>query len=202
MQALQSKIVIRRCHLTDLCDWHQPDAKLSASFFEKISNSATKMTICLFSVAPRNSAANFQIPRRGAEFRGPRNSGGPDHHHLFLKRPFPPRSAMVRRFSRYEASPHIPEHYPFRVQTKVIHIILYTLPKSSCSYPHISPLPPPHFYRLMPNHLHSYVPSAQTTSIYHATPPQPCSEPPKDSTNAHCVRDVILIKSGQVLPLW
>ena len=52
------------------------------------------------------------------------------HHHLFFKRLFPPRSARVRRFSRYEASPHIPEHYPFRVQTKLIHIILYTLSPS------------------------------------------------------------------------
>ena len=51
------------------------------------------------------------------------------HHHL--KRSFLPRSARVRRFSQYEASSHIPEHI---------------LSKSSCSYPHISPLPPPHFY--------------------------------------------------------
>ena len=34
------------------------------------------------------------------------------HPHLFLKRPFPPRSAMVRRFSRYEAPTHIPVQYP------------------------------------------------------------------------------------------
>ena len=37
-----------------------------------------------------------------------------------------------------------------------------------------------------PNHLHSYVPHAQTTSIYHDSPPQPCSEAPKDCTNPHC----------------
>ena len=48
-----------------------------AGFFEEISNSATKTTICLFSAAPRNSAANLQIPRRGAKFRAPRNSVGP-----------------------------------------------------------------------------------------------------------------------------
>ena len=56
---------------------------------------------------------------------------------------------------------------------------LHILSKSSCPYPHISPLPPPHFYRLTLNHLHSYVPHAQTTSIYHASPPQPRSEPQK-----------------------
>ena len=32
----------------------------------------------------------------------------------------------------------------------------------SCPCPHTSPLPPPHFYRPTPNHLHSYVPHAQT----------------------------------------
>ena len=52
------------------------------------------------------------------------------HHHLFLKRPFLPRSARVRRFSRYEVSPHIPEHHPFRVQTQLIHIILHTFSPS------------------------------------------------------------------------
>ena len=38
---------------------------------------------------------------------------------------------------------------------------------------YISPLPPPHLYRLTPNHLHFYAPQAQTISIYHASPPQP-----------------------------
>ena len=52
------------------------------------------------------------------------------HHHSFLKRPFLSRSARVRRFSPYEAPPHIPEHYPFRVQTQLIHIILYTFSPS------------------------------------------------------------------------
>ena len=56
----------------------------------------------------------------------------------------------------------------------------HILSKSSCPYTHISPLPPPHFYRPTPNHLHSYAPHAQTTSIYHASPPQPHSEPSKD----------------------
>ena len=48
------------------------------------------------------------------------------HHHLFLKRPFLPRSARVRRLPRYEASPHIPENRPFRVQTELVRIFLYT----------------------------------------------------------------------------
>ena len=56
----------------------------------------------------------------------------------------------------------------------------HILSKSSCPYQHISPLPPPHSYRQTPNRLHSYAPHAQTTSIYHAIPPQPHSQPPKD----------------------
>ena len=52
------------------------------------------------------------------------------HHHLFLKRPFLPRSASVRRFSRYEVSPHIPEHYPFMVQTQLHRIIPHTFSPS------------------------------------------------------------------------
>ena len=53
-----------------------------------------------------------------------------DHHHhhrLFLKRQFLPCLARVRRSSRYEASPHIPEYCPFRMQTKPLHINLHTL---------------------------------------------------------------------------
>ena len=50
--------------------------------------------------------------------------------HLFLKRPFLPRSARVRRLPRYEASPHIPEYCPFLVQTKLIRVFFYTF--SSC----------------------------------------------------------------------
>ena len=57
-------------------------------------------------------------------------------------------------------NPHIPEHYPFRVQTQFHpYHPLHILSKSSCPYPHISPLPPPHFYKPTPNHLHSYVPT-------------------------------------------
>ena len=57
-------------------------------------------------------------------------------------------------------------------------------------HPHISPLPPPHFYRPTPNHLCSYAPHAQTTyaqttSIYHALPLFPHSEHPKDCTSLH-----------------
>ena len=54
------------------------------------------------------------------------------HHHLF----FLPCSARVRRLPRYENSPHISEHYPFRLQTKQFHVIIYTLSKFSC--PNIS----------------------------------------------------------------
>ena len=86
-------------------------------------------------------------------------------------------------FPWYEASPHIPEHCPFRVQTKLICVTF--LSKSSCPCPHISPLPPTHFYRPTSNHLHSYVPHAKTISIYHALPLQPHSEHPKDCTRPH-----------------
>ena len=58
--------------------------------------------------------------------------------HLFLKRPFLPCSARPQTFFPiYEVSPHIPEHCPFRVQTQLIHIILYTfspsLPAPTCT---------------------------------------------------------------------
>ena len=56
------------------------------------------------------------------------------HHHLFLKRPFLPHSARIRRIPRYEVSPHIPGHHSFRVQTQLIHIILHTF-SSSLSTP-------------------------------------------------------------------
>ena len=44
---------------------------------------------------------------------------------------------------------------------------LHILSKSSCSYQHISSLPPPHFYRPTPNYLHMPKPP-QSTQIYHA----------------------------------
>ena len=66
------------------------------------------------------------------------------HHHLLLKCPFLPCSARVRHFSRYEASPLIPEHCPFRVQAKLNHIILYTF----------SPSLPPSTLTSHPRHHH------------------------------------------------
>ena len=92
---------------------------------------------------------------------------------------FLPCSARVRRFSRYEASPHIPENYPFRVQIQLIYIILHTFSPSIPTLPaHLTPATTT-FLQADPNHLHSYVPHAQTTSIYHASPPQRRSEPQK-----------------------
>ena len=86
------------------------------------------------------------------------------HHHLFLKRSFLSHSARVRRFFRYEASPHIPEHCPFRVQTKLIHIILYTFsPSLSAPTCTSHPRQPPHLYQPTPHFLHSHVPHAQNT---------------------------------------
>ena len=40
---------------------------------------------------------------------------------------------------------------------------------SSCSYPYTSPMPPPNFYRLTPNHPPSYAPDAQTLNQPHLT---------------------------------
>ena len=66
----------------------------------------------------------------------------------------------------------LPEHCPFRLQAKQFYVIIYLL------YPS---LPAPKF---LPYHLHIStdrhpVPDAQTTSICHASPPQPQSEYPK-----------------------
>ena len=78
---------------------------------------------------------------------------------------------------------------PFHISINTAHSnqaqpyhLLYILSKSSCPYPHISPPPLPHFYRPTPNHLHSYIPHAQATSIYYTSLPQPHSEHPKDCT--------------------
>ena len=71
----------------------------------------------------------------------------------------------------YEVPPHIPEYCPFRLQTKHFHITLHTLSPSLPIPPlHLTParLPPPHFYRLTPNHPHTYAPNA-TTLICHAS---------------------------------
>ena len=65
---------------------------------------------------------------------------------FILKTSIFPRLARVRRSSRNEAPPHIPEHCPFRVQTKRFHIILHTFipslpPSTRTSHPchhHIS----------------------------------------------------------------
>ena len=49
------------------------------------------------------------------------------HHSLFIfKTSIFPRSARVRRSSRNEAPPHIPEHCPFSMSTKHLHIIFHT----------------------------------------------------------------------------
>ena len=75
------------------------------------------------------------------------------HHHLFLKRPFLPRSARVRRFSRYETSPHTPGTLLIQGANKAqSYHPLHILSKFSF-YLYISPPPPT---RLTPNHLHSY----------------------------------------------
>ena len=72
-----------------------------------------------------------------------------------------PLSARVRRSTRNEAPPHIPEHYPFRVQTKHLHIILHTFvqslsPSTRTSHPQGWPLPPPNNLQPTPNYPHPY----------------------------------------------
>ena len=57
-------------------------------------------------------------------------------------------------------------HIPFRVQTKLNHIILYTLSPSLFAPTRTSHPAIPHFYRLTPNHFHSYLPHAQTASVW------------------------------------
>ena len=69
-----------------------------------------------------------------------------------------PRSARVRRSSRNEAPPHIPEHCPFRVQTRRLHIILHTFIPSLPPSTHTS-----HPCPLTPNH-HPHLPRLTTSS--------------------------------------
>ena len=70
----------------------------------------------------------------------------------------------------YEISPNI----PFRVQKQLIHIILHTFsPSLPAPTPATQPSP-------LLGHTIIYAPHAQTISIYHASPPQPRSQPPKD----------------------
>ena len=64
----------------------------------------------------------------------------------------------------HEVPPHIPVYCPFRLRTKHFHVILHIfIPSLPIFLPYISPLPPLHFYRPIPNHPHSYTPDVQTT---------------------------------------
>ena len=158
------------------------------------------------------------------------------HHHLFLKRPFLPRSARViiiiiiityislrklidckfakinshlsnknvlssflnesllreesfilaggvRHLPRYEAPSTYLEHCSFRVQTKLICVIFYTFSSSPCPYP--SPTTSTFLQADTQSFPLLHVPHAHTISIYHASPPQPRSEHPKDYTRPH-----------------
>ena len=83
------------------------------------------------------------------------------HHHLFLKRPFLPRSA---RAPIWGLSTH-PWTPPIQGANQARPCLpLHILSMFSYLCPHISPQPPPHFYRPTPNHLRSYVPHAQKQS--------------------------------------
>ena len=91
------------------------------------------------------------------------------HRHLFLKLPFLQKVGLdvcpdMRPLHTSLNTAHS-ECKPGSFVSSFTHSLL-----SSYPCPHISPLPPPYFYRPTPNHLRSYVPHAQTTSIYHASP--------------------------------
>ena len=94
--------------------------------------------------------------------RGPWVSSSSSSSFIFKTSIFP-RSARVGRSSQYEAPPHITEHCPFRVQTKHLHIILTHSYQVFLPLPtHLTQLPPPHFYRLIPNHPHMPKPPQST----------------------------------------
>ena len=109
------------------------------------------------------------------------------HQHLFWKRPFLPCYARIRCLPIWSSSTH-----PWILRIQDVNQALprlhpHILSKASFSSPYISPPPPPPFYRPIPNHLHSYTPDAQTTSICHASPHPPHSVHPEDCTNPHCI---------------
>ena len=79
------------------------------------------------------------------------------------------------------------EHCPFRVLTMLVRVLFYTFSPCLPTPAHTSH--PCHHHistQSTPNHLLSYVPHAQTTSIYHASPLLPRSKHPKDyKTSLH-----------------
>ena len=64
-------------------------------------------------------------------------------------------SNRVKYFPRYEASSHIPEHCPFRLQTKQFYVIIYTLSPSLPAPAHTAP--PSHL--LISTGPHSIIPT-------------------------------------------
>ena len=89
------------------------------------------------------------------------------HHPLFFKRSFLLRLARVRWLPRCEASPHIPEHFPFKVQTKLLlHVIFYTF-SPSLPVPAHPPPPPPHFYRPIIFALMVHMPKPSQSTMPH-----------------------------------
>ena len=83
----------------------------------------------------------------------------------------------------YKVPPHIPEYRPFRLPTRHFMSSFTHSLKVFLFLPlHLIPatVPPPHFYRPTPNHLHSYAQDAQTTSICQTSPHLPHSEYQED----------------------
>ena len=107
----------------------------------------------------KNSSAN-SLKKKQTKYLG--TTLHHHHHNLFLKRPFPPRLARVRCFADMRLL-HISLNTTHRVQTKLIHIIIYTLSPSLPALPaHLTPATTtflqadtqssPHLRSTCPNH--------------------------------------------------
>ena len=127
---------------------------LNVTRLDGMSSQCSSMLIRSATLLVRGSSKIRQAATRKTPDNGqrrhfsapPRRLSESSSSYLFLKRPFLPHSARVRRFSRYEASPHIPEYCRFRVQTKLNHIIFHTF------IPFIPSLPPSTHTSQSPNH--------------------------------------------------
>ena len=75
------------------------------------------------------SASDENIGAR--PFQAKSSSSSSSSSSFIFKTSIFPCSAMVRRSSRNEAPPHIPEHCLFRVQTKLLHTFIPSLPLST-----------------------------------------------------------------------
>ena len=95
------------------------------------------------------------------------------HHHLFWKRSFLQCDARLRRLPIWGLSIH-PWILPIQDVNQAFSCHHpHTLSKSFYSSPYNSPLPPPPFYRPIPNHPHSYAQMPKPPQS--APPPHICT---------------------------